>query len=97
MAPATEPISRNGVPPLKIRSPQNSTDRSGIHTIESLVVCAGMPTCLTSARRSPACTAISSAKVMNGGSSVSSPHSGPSQNGSSLGGPNAIASARARS
>ena len=44
MAPATEPISRKGVPPLKIRSPQNSTDRSGIQMIESLVVCAAVPT-----------------------------------------------------
>ena len=43
MAPATEPMSRNGVPPLKIRSPQNSTERSGIQTIESLVVCAAVP------------------------------------------------------
>jgi hypothetical protein len=42
MAPATEPMSRNGVPPLKIRSPQKSTERSGIQMIESLVVCAAM-------------------------------------------------------
>ena len=44
MAPVTEPISTNGVPPLKIRSPANRTDRSGIQAIASLVVCAGVPT-----------------------------------------------------
>ncbi len=97
MAPATEPMSRNGVPPLKIRSPQNSTDRSGIQMIESLVVCAAVPTCRTCARRSPACSAISSVNVTNGGSRWRSPQSGPSQNGSSRGGPNAMASSRARS
>ena len=75
MAPVTEPMSTNGVPPLKIRSPQNSTDRSGIQTIESLVVWAGMPTCRTSARRSPLYTASWSVKVTNGGSRVSSPQS----------------------
>ena len=42
--PLTEPISANGVPPLNSRSPANTTSRSGMYTIESLVVCAGMPT-----------------------------------------------------
>ena len=83
------------MPPLKIRSPQNSTERSGIQTIESLVVCAAVPTCRTCTRRSPAWTAISSVNVMNGGSSRRSPQSGPAQNGSGRGGPNAMASARA--
>ena len=72
-------------------------DRSGIHTIESLVVCAAVPTWRTWARRSPACTAIWSAKVTNGGSSWRSPQSGPSQNSRSRGGPKAMASALARS
>ena len=85
------------MPPLKIRSPQNSTDRSGIQTIESLVVCAAVPTYRTSARRSPACTAIWSVNVTNGGSRLRSPQSGPSQKARSRGGPNAIASCRARS
>ena len=48
MAPATEPCSRNGVPPLNSRSPAKSTRRSGSQTIESLVVCAGVPTWRTS-------------------------------------------------
>ena len=48
-------------------------------------------------RVSPACSAISSEKVRNGGSSGSCPQSGLSQNGWSRAGPNAIASARARS
>ena len=44
IVPVTEPMSTNGVPPLKIRSPANSTERSGIQTTESLVVWAGPPT-----------------------------------------------------
>ena len=61
------------------------------------MVCAAVPTCFTVMRVSPACSAISSVNVRNGGSSGSCPQSGLSQNGWSLAGPNAIASARARS
>ena len=85
------------MPPLKTRSPQNSVERSGNQTSESLVVCAGVPTCRTSARRSPTCSVTPSVKVRNGGSSGNEPQSGFSQNGSSRGGPNAIISSRARS
>ena len=42
--PLIEPISANGVPPLNSRSPVNTTERSGMWTIESFVVCAGVPT-----------------------------------------------------
>jgi len=48
-------------------------------------------------RVSPACSAISSVNVRKGGSSGNCPQSGFSQNGSSLAGPNAMTSARARS
>ena len=44
IAPRTEPMSRNGVPPLNSRSPQNSTCCSGSHTRLSLLVCAACPT-----------------------------------------------------
>src|SRR3954447_11172467 len=97
IAPATEPMSRNGVPPLKTRSPQNSVERSGNHTSESLVVCAGVPTWRTSARRSPTWSVTPSVKVRNGGSSGSEPQSGFCQKGSARGGPKAIISSRARS
>ena len=60
IAPTTEPISRNGVPPLNTRSPQNSVERSGNYTSESLVVWAGAPTWKTSARRSPRCSVMRS-------------------------------------
>jgi hypothetical protein len=85
------------VPPLNTRSPQNSTDCSGNHASTSLVVCAAVPMCFTVMRMSPACSAISSVKVRKGGSSGNWPQSGFSQKGRSLAGPNAIASARARS
>ena len=83
------------MPPLKTRSPQNSVLRSGNHTMQSLVVCAGVPTKTTSPRRSPACSATRSVKVRKGGSSGSAPQSGFSQNGSVRAGPKAIISVRA--
>lgn len=67
MAPSTEPIMRNGVPPLNSRSPQKSKERSEIQTIESFVVCAGTPTCRTSQRRSSDQTVTFVSKVRNGG------------------------------
>jgi hypothetical protein len=73
MAPRTDPDSRNGVPPLKIRSPQNTTERSGIHTTMSLVVCAGPPAYSSSHRRSSAHNVTLSAKVRNGRASSRSP------------------------
>src|SRR3954466_15371890 len=42
-APTTEPISTNGVPPLKTRSPANITRSAGSQATTSPVVCAGVP------------------------------------------------------
>ena len=60
MAPVTDPISTKGVQPLNSRSPEKSTERSGIQTMESLVVWAGDPTWRSSQRRSSTHTATSS-------------------------------------
>lgn len=97
MDPDSDPISTNGVPPANTRSPVNKAECSGIQTIESLVVCAGLPTCRTSQRTSSTQRVTPSEYVRDGGSRSTPPRSNGVQKTGSRHRPASISAVRVRS